>query len=221
MYRLCCCCIVTQLSISFATPWTVALPGSSVHGISQARILEWVDIFFSRESSQPRDQTCFSCLAGGFFFNHWATRIEVKWSEVAQLCPTIYDPMDCSPPGSLVHGIFQAWILEWVAISFSRGSSGPRDRTQVSRIVGRCFTVWATREAPGLGSNKSVWIYLLVHICIILVALSKIFLSENLTRKWYFQSYSDTFYFFTRLIFEKKTVSYMEIPQNYWHPKIF
>ena len=154
-------------------------------------------------------------------FYHWATRIEVKWSEVAQLCPTICDPMDCSPPGSLVHGIFQAWKLEWVAISFSRGSSGPRDRTQVSRIVGRRFTVWATREAPGLGSNKSVWIYLLVHICFILVALSKIFLSENLTRKWYFQSYSDTFYFFTRLIFEKKTVSYMEIPQNYWHPKIF
>ena len=135
----------TVTSNSFATPWTVALLGSSVHGISQASILEWVDIFFSRESSRPRDQTCFSCLAGGFF----------------------------------------------------------------------------TTEPSGLGSNKSVWIYLLVHVCINLVALSKIFLSENLTRKRYFQSYSDTFYFFTRLIFEKKTVSYMEIPQNYWHPKIF
>ena len=55
--------------------------------------------------------------------------------------------MDCSPPGSSVHGIFQAWILEWVAVSFSRGSSWPRDRTRVSRIVGRRFTVWATREA--------------------------------------------------------------------------
>ena len=51
-----------------------------------------------------------------------------------------------SPPGSLAHGIFQAWILEWVAISFSRGSSQPRDQTQVSRIVGRRFTVWATGE---------------------------------------------------------------------------
>ena len=46
-----------------------------------------------------------------------------KWSEVGQSCPTLCDPMDCSPLGSSVHGIFQAWILEWVAISFSRGSS--------------------------------------------------------------------------------------------------
>ena len=67
--------------------------------------------------------------------------------EVAQSCPTLCDPVDCSPAGSLVYGIFQAWILEWVAISFSRGSSRPRDWTQVSRIVGRRFTVWATREA--------------------------------------------------------------------------
>ena len=47
---------------------------------------------------------------------------------------------------SSIHGIFQASILEWVAISFSRGSSWPRDQTRVSHIVGRCFTVWATRE---------------------------------------------------------------------------
>ena len=55
--------------------------------------------------------------------------------------------MDCSPPGSSVHGILQARILEWVAISFSRGSSRPRDRTQVSCIAGKCFNLWATREA--------------------------------------------------------------------------
>ena len=72
----------------------------------------------------------------------------MKWSEVTQLCPILCDPMDCSPPGSSVHGIFQAWILEWVFVSLSRGSSWPRDRTWVSRIVGRRFTVWATREAP-------------------------------------------------------------------------
>ena len=60
-----------------------------------------------------------------------------------QLC----NPMNCSPPGSSVHGIFQARILEWIAISFSRGSFQPRDRTQVSHIAGRFFTVWATREA--------------------------------------------------------------------------
>ena len=55
--------------------------------------------------------------------------------------------MDCSPPGSSVHGIFQVRILEWVAYPFSRGSSWPRDRTQVSHIAGRFFTIWATREA--------------------------------------------------------------------------
>ena len=55
--------------------------------------------------------------------------------------------MDRSQPGSSVQGIFQARILEWVAISFSRGSSWPRDWTQVSCIVGRHFTIWATREA--------------------------------------------------------------------------
>ena len=71
----------------------------------------------------------------------------MKWSEVAQSCPTLWDPVDCSPPGSSVHGILQARILEWVAISFSRGFSWPRDRTQVSRIAGRCFNLWATREA--------------------------------------------------------------------------
>ena len=59
---------------------------------------------------------------------------------VAQSYPTLCDPMDCNPPGSSVHEIFQARILEWVAISFSRGSSQPRDRTQVSCTAGRFFT---------------------------------------------------------------------------------
>ena len=68
-------------------------------------------------------------------------------SEVAQSCPALCNPMDYSLPGSSVHGIFQARVLEQVAISFSKGSSQPRDQTRVSRIVGRCFTVWAMREA--------------------------------------------------------------------------
>ena len=67
-------------------------------------------------------------------------------SEVAQSCPTLCDPVDCSLPGSSFHGILQARILEWVAISCSRGSSRPRDWTWVSRIVGRHFNLWATRE---------------------------------------------------------------------------
>ena len=71
---------------------------------------------------------------------------ESKESQVAQSCPTLCNPVDCSLPGSSVHAIFQARILEWVAVSFSRGSSQLRDQTQVSCIVGRHFTVWATRE---------------------------------------------------------------------------
>ena len=70
--------------------------------------------------------------------------------------------MDCSSLGSLANGIFQAWILEWVAIPFSKGSSRPRDRTQVSRIVSRGCTVWATREAPQFRSVQSfsrVWLF--------------------------------------------------------------
>ena len=64
---------------------------------------------------------------------------EVK---VSQLCLTLCDPIDYT-----VHGVFQARILEWVAIPFSRGSSQSRDRTQVSHIAGGFFTSWATREA--------------------------------------------------------------------------
>ena len=60
-------------------------------------------------------------------------------AKTLQLCLTLLDPLDCSQPGSSVHGILQARILEWVAISFSRGSSQPRDQTQVSYVssIGR------------------------------------------------------------------------------------
>ena len=61
---------------------------------------------------------------------------------VAKSCPTLVDPKDCSLPGSSVHGILQARILEWVAISSSRSSSQPRNPTQVSCIAGRFFTNW-------------------------------------------------------------------------------
>ena len=58
---------------------------------------------------------------------------------VAQSCPTLCDPVDCSPPGSSVHEILQARILEWVAIPFYQGPSRPRDRTWVSCIAGGFF----------------------------------------------------------------------------------
>ena len=67
---------------------------------------------------------------------------------IAQLCPTVCDPTDSSPPGFSVHGILQARILEWIAIPFCRGSSQPRDQTGVSHVAGRFFIVWANREAP-------------------------------------------------------------------------
>ena len=68
--------------------------------------------------------------------------LKVKSESIS--CVWLCDPMDCSLPGSCAHGIFQTRILKWVAIPFSRGSSWPRDRTQVSCIAGRCFAIWAT-----------------------------------------------------------------------------
>ena len=75
---------------------------------------------------------------------------EVKSLSRVQLC----DPMNCNLSGSSVHEIFQARVLEWIAISFSRGSSRPRNRTRVSRIAGRHLTIWATREAPSVAKDK-------------------------------------------------------------------
>ena len=66
---------------------------------------------------------------------------ERMWKWVAQSCPTLCNPMDCRLPGSSIHGISQARVLEWVAISFAWSSSWPRDWTWVSRILGRHFTV--------------------------------------------------------------------------------
>ena len=79
----------------------------------------------------------------------WVT-LKVK-SESSQSCPTLFDPMDC-----IVHGILQAKILEWLAFPFSRGSSQPRDQTQVSHIAGGFFTSWARREAQEYWSGSNL-----------------------------------------------------------------
>ena len=107
----------------------------TVHGILQARILEWVAFLFSRGSSQPRDRTQVSSIAGnslpaephGKFHNvcicmyiYVCVCCVCVCVLVAQLCPTLCDPIDCSLPDSSVHGVLQARILEWVAISFSK-----------------------------------------------------------------------------------------------------
>ena len=96
------------------------------------------------------------CKEPAYWKRPWYWKSE---SEVAQSCLTLCDSMDCSPPGSSVHGILQARILVWVAISFSRGSSQTRDWTQVSHIAGRFFTLWATREAPSFHLNTLILFY--------------------------------------------------------------
>ena len=115
------CVLVTQSCLILCNPMDYSPPGSSVHGILQARILEWVAIPFSRGSSWPRDRTWVSHIAGRFFAV-WATReAHLRWWWVShQVVSDSCDPTDCILPGSSVHGILQARILEWVAISFSK-----------------------------------------------------------------------------------------------------
>ena len=93
---VCVCVLVTQSCPTPCDPMHCSPPGSSVHGILQARILEWVAISFSNVN---------------FSSSSLATKS----------CPTLVTPMNCSLPGSFVHGNFQTRILEWVAISFSQG----------------------------------------------------------------------------------------------------
>ena len=71
----------------------------------------------------------------------WAKEVKKMKVLVPQSCPTLCDPMNCSPPDFPVHGILQARILEWLAIPFPRGSSQLRDQTWVSCIAGRFLTV--------------------------------------------------------------------------------
>ena len=105
----------------------------------------------------------FSLIVFSFAFSimvialMYVVKVKVKSLSHVWLC----HPVDCSPPGSSVHMILQERILEWVAISFSRGSSHPRDRTQVSCIAGSRFNLWATREA--LLSNYIFLLFLISY----------------------------------------------------------
>jgi len=104
-------------------------PSPSVNGIFQARILEEVAVFYSRDLSNPgiEPESLVSPALGRWILYYCAAWEALKSyeseSEVAQLCPTLCDPMDCSIPGFSVHEILQARVLEWGAIAFSRGSS--------------------------------------------------------------------------------------------------
>ena len=135
------CVLCAQLCPTLCDRMDGSPPGSPVPEISQARILEWVALSFSRGSSPPRDQTrvsWISCISRWILFFFY---------------PMVYT----------VHGILQARILEWVAFPFSRGSPQPRDRIQVSRTAGGFFTSWATREAQQADSlllshlGSSLW----------------------------------------------------------------
>ena len=121
-------CVHAQSCLTLCDPTDCSPPGSSVYGISKARILEWVAISSSTGSSQPRDQTRISCIGRQILYR-WSpqgspfTWLKRKWKSLSHIrlfaTPwTIY-----SLPGSSVLGILQASIPEWVAISFSRGSS--------------------------------------------------------------------------------------------------
>ena len=125
-----------------------------VHEILRARILKWVAVPI---------YVCMYIHIRPQFLIWLDEAVQVLYRErkpailnrkvkvlVSQLCLILCDPRDCSTPGSSAHGILQARILEWVAISFSRGSSQPRDQTQVFCIAGRFFTNWATQKSLGI-----------------------------------------------------------------------
>ena len=96
--------------------------------------------------------TSLALLALKFYDSIWLKESE---SEVVQSCPTLWEPMECSLPGFSVHEVFQARILKWVAFSFSRGSSQPRDQTLVSHIAGRCFTGLSHQGALNINRLES------------------------------------------------------------------
>ena len=80
--------------------------------------------------------------------------------EVTQSCPTLCNSVDCRPPSYPVHGILQARILQWIVISFFRGSSQPKDRTQISYIASKFFTIWPTKEDLKCLKKRSEWLHL-------------------------------------------------------------
>ena len=171
-----------QSSPTLCDPIDGSPSGSPVPGILKARTLEWVAISFSNAWKWKVKVKLLSCdwlLATPWAAVHQAppsmgfSRQEY-WSGMPLPSPktrfiffshlVVSDslrPVDCSPPSFSVHGILQARILERVAISFSRGSSRPRDRTQVSHIAGRRFNLCTTRETR-LASLKC-WILSIVN----------------------------------------------------------
>ena len=146
------CVLIAHSYPILCNPMDCSLPGSSIHGILQARILEWVPMPFPGESSQPRDRTHVSYVswqAGSLPLASPGKPIKDKWSEVAQLYLTLWDPMDYT-----IHGILQATILEWTTFAFSGvsflvgpmgfpgGASGKEPTCQCRRHKRHSFHPW-------------------------------------------------------------------------------
>ena len=131
--------------------------------------VERVTDFIFLGSKIPEDSHCNHEIKGRLLLGRkpMTNLVKVKSVKVLviQLCLTLCDPMDCNPPGSSVHANFQARILEWDVMPFSRGSSATRDQTQVFHLAGRFFTVWATREAQdSILKNRDLTLPTKVHI---------------------------------------------------------
>ena len=150
-----------QSCLTLCDPMDRNLPGSSVHGILQARILEWVlQGFFRAQGSN------LNILS----LQHWQVvplplmppgKPLHLTTKTLQLRPTLCNPMVCSLPGSSIQEILLARILEGVAVSFSRGASQPRDRTRISALTSGFFTTSTTWKAlldSNLGSTSP-------HLC--------------------------------------------------------
>ena len=150
-----------------SSPWVGHLPGSQMAVFSLGGTPSWFPggrLLSESESflvprwpsslsvgELPGSQMAISLNAHRVEEALWGLFESAKWKWSCSIsCPTLCDPMNCSLPGSSFHGILQARVLKWVSISFSRGSSQLRDRIQVSRFPGRCFNLWATREAASL-----------------------------------------------------------------------
>ena len=115
------------------------------NGISPSREKECNNAIYGN-MDEPGDYCIiWSKSKTNIIYHMWNLKKWYKWTYLHK-CPALWDPLDYRPPGCFIHGILQARILESIAIPSFRGSSQPRDWTQVSCIAGRSFTFWATRE---------------------------------------------------------------------------
>ena len=138
MLYICCAVLSCSVMSNSAIPWTVAHQAPLSMGILQAEYWSGLPWLPPGDLPNPGIKPRSPALQADPLPSEPPGKSE---SEVAQSCLTLCTPMDCRLPGSSVHGILQARILEWVAMPFSKGSSQPKDRTQVSHIAGGFFTV--------------------------------------------------------------------------------